>query len=120
MSDNSDGGFGWFVFGFFLGGLIGATVALAYAPEKGEETRELLREKGIELQGQVQQVAGKAKERLGELRQQAEVQIGQVRQQVEQGVQAARQYTDELSGRLPSKPADVETVVEEIVDVAES
>jgi gas vesicle protein len=111
MSEKSDGGFGWFLFGFFLGGLIGAAVALAYAPEKGQETRERLREKGIELQGQAQQVAGKVKARVGELRQQAEVQIGQVRQQVEQGVQAARQYTEGLSERLQGKAGE-ETATE--------
>lgn len=120
MSERSDGGFGWFLFGFFLGGLIGATVALAYAPEKGQETRERLREKGIELQGQAQQAAGKVKERLGDLRDQAEVQIGQVRQQVEQGVQAARQYTDEISGRLQGKPSDLADEVEEVEDEDEA
>ena len=108
MSEKSSGGFGWFLFGFLSGGVIGATIALAYAPEKGGETRERLREKGVELQGQAQQVAGQVRERLGELRQQAEVQIGQVRQQVEQGVQAARQYTDELSGRIQGKPEEPE------------
>jgi gas vesicle protein len=112
MSKKGNGGFGWFLLGFFLGGVIGATAALAYAPEKGDETRERLREKGIELQGQAQQVAGKVKERVGVLRQQAEVQIGQVRQQVEQGVQAARQYTEGLSERLQSKPGE-ETAAED-------
>ncbi len=100
MSEQQSGGFGWFILGFLVGGLAGATVALAYAPESGEETRERLRLKGIELRGQAEQVAGKARGRVDELRRQAEEQVGSVRSQVEQGVQAARGYAENVSNRM--------------------
>ena len=36
----SDGGSGDFFKGFLIGGMIGAVVALLYAPQSGKETRE--------------------------------------------------------------------------------
>jgi gas vesicle protein len=48
MSDNND--FGAFVLGFLAGGLAGAVVALLFAPQSGDETRRLIKEKAIDLQ----------------------------------------------------------------------
>ncbi len=47
MSDKDD--FGAFVFGFLVGGITGAVVALLFAPQTGEETRTMIKEKAIEL-----------------------------------------------------------------------
>jgi gas vesicle protein len=49
MSDNGNGNFGSFFAGVVLGGLIGAGVALLYAPQSGEETRILIKDKSIEI-----------------------------------------------------------------------
>jgi len=46
---NNNNGFGTFVLGFIVGGVIGAIVALLYAPQSGKETQEYIRAKGIEL-----------------------------------------------------------------------
>ena len=48
MASDSDE-FGAFLVGFIVGGLAGAVVSLLFAPQSGEETRALLREKSIEL-----------------------------------------------------------------------
>jgi gas vesicle protein len=45
MSDDRHGGSGGVVVAFTLGALIGAVVALLFAPAKGEETREMISEK---------------------------------------------------------------------------
>ena len=45
--NNSD--FGAFFSGFVIGGLVGAAIALILAPHSGEETRALMREKGVDL-----------------------------------------------------------------------
>jgi len=47
MSDRDN--FGTFLFGFLLGGITGAVVALLYAPQSGDETRAVIKEKAIEL-----------------------------------------------------------------------
>lgn len=41
--------FGTFLVGFLVGGLTGAVVALLYAPQSGEKTRAVIKEKAIEL-----------------------------------------------------------------------
>ncbi len=40
---------GYFLSGMFIGGLMGAATALLVAPRSGEETREKIRDKGVEL-----------------------------------------------------------------------
>ena len=47
MADND--GFGMFLIGFVVGGLAGAVAALLLAPQSGEETRTLIKDKSIEL-----------------------------------------------------------------------
>jgi gas vesicle protein len=44
-----DNGFGTFVLGFLIGGITGAVVSLLYAPQTGEQTRAVIKEKAIEL-----------------------------------------------------------------------
>jgi gas vesicle protein len=47
MSDND--GFGAFLIGFVVGGVAGAVAALLLAPQSGEETRNMIKDKSIEL-----------------------------------------------------------------------
>ena len=51
MSDNNSD-FGAFLAGFVIGGLVGAATALLLAPQSGEETCTVIRDKGIELKRQ--------------------------------------------------------------------
>ena len=59
MSDNNDE-FGAFLVGFIVGGLSGAVVALLFAPQTGEETRALIKDKSIELRDKAQLTAEEA------------------------------------------------------------
>jgi gas vesicle protein len=52
--------FGAFLVGFIIGGLSGAVVALLFAPQTGEETRALIKDKSIELRDKAQQTAEEA------------------------------------------------------------
>jgi gas vesicle protein len=62
MTDRDD--FGAFLIGFVVGGLTGAVVALLFAPQSGEETRTIIKEKSIELRDkaaeQAEVIASKA------------------------------------------------------------
>lgn len=50
MSDHDD--FGAFLVGFLVGGVSGAIAALLLAPQSGEETRTIIKDKAIELRDQ--------------------------------------------------------------------
>ena len=76
MDDNNGAqSFLAFLIGLILGGLIGAAVALLYAPQSGEETRAAIRDKSIELKEQ-------AMEQATILRDQAQQQLTSLQQQV--------------------------------------
>ncbi len=64
MSDHDD--FGAFLIGFVVGGVAGAVAALLLAPQSGEETRALIKDKSIELRDkateQAEMVASRATE----------------------------------------------------------
>jgi len=64
MSDHDD--FGAFLIGFVVGGVAGAVAALLLAPQSGEETRAIIKDKSIELRDkateQADLVASKASE----------------------------------------------------------
>lgn len=68
MADRDD--FGAFLIGFVVGGLTGAVVALLFAPQSGEETRAVIKEKSIELRDkaaeQAEAIASKAEKFAGE------------------------------------------------------
>ena len=104
MSD-SGGNYGLgFLSGFFLGGLVGAGLALLLAPHGGEETREQIRERGIELRGRVDEMTTRAREGAGGVvaRGRGAVDDGResVRQAIEEGQVAAKQASDELKTRF--------------------
>jgi len=53
----SSGGGPGFLSGLFLGGLLGATVAMVLAPQAGEDTRDLLKAKAREVSGRARDAA---------------------------------------------------------------
>ncbi len=77
MEENGSTGVGSVVTSFFLGGLIGAGVALLLAPKTGSETRE-----------QIKGVAGTAKEK-------ADDYYGQVKEMVASTLENARGMMDD-------------------------
>ncbi|MEN6299414.1 MAG: YtxH domain-containing protein, partial [Anaerolineaceae bacterium] len=78
-----DNDFGTFVTGFLIGGLIGAAVALLYAPQSGEETRTIIKEKSIELKDKTTETAEEARLR-------AEKALEEARARAEAAIQEAR------------------------------
>jgi gas vesicle protein len=83
MSDRDE--FGAFLVGFIVGGLTGAVVALLFAPQSGEETRALIKDKSIELRDKAQHTAEEALAR------------------AEAAAQEARARADELAKQLKER-----------------
>ena len=82
MSSDSDE-FGSFLVGFIVGGLTGAVVSLLFAPQSGEETRALIRDKSIELHDMAAEFGGR-----GSLR--AEAAAAEARTRAEELTKVAR------------------------------
>ncbi len=91
MSDRDE--FGAFLVGFIVGGLTGAVVSLLFAPQSGEETRALIKDKSIELRDKA---SASAEEALAK---------------AEAAAAEARTRADELAKQLKTKG---ETVVSEV------
>ena len=89
MSDDFED-IGTFFAGFLIGGLVGAAVALLLAPQSGEETRAIIRDKSIELKD-------KASESAIEMQRRAEKTIGDVRTKAGESVEELRLKTEEIS-----------------------
>jgi gas vesicle protein len=60
-----------FFLGVLFGGLVGAVVAILFAPQSGVETRHLIRDKSIELKDQASDYAQQVGQRAGEYAQAA-------------------------------------------------
>lgn len=91
MSDRDE--FGAFLVGFIVGGLTGAIVSLLFAPQSGEETRALIKDKSIELRDKASHTAEQALAK------------------AEAAAAEARARADELAKQLKAKG---ETVVSEV------
>ncbi|MBI4759981.1 MAG: YtxH domain-containing protein [Chloroflexota bacterium] len=93
MSDRDE--FGAFLVGFIVGGLTGAVVALLFAPQSGEETRALIKDKSIELRDKASQTAEEALAK------------------AEAAAQEARARADELARQLKERGTEVYTKASE-------
>ncbi|HEU5367808.1 MAG TPA: YtxH domain-containing protein [Ktedonobacterales bacterium] len=69
VSPMSRRGSGFFL-GLVLGAVVGATLAILFAPQEGEQTRNLLVEQGVDIrkrtEGTLDQLSGQAKERFND------------------------------------------------------
>ena len=88
MSD--DNGIGMLALGVLIGAVIGAVFALLFAPQSGEETRAMIKDKSIELRDKAQETTEQARARTDEV----------VTQMKEQGKSAMKAVT----GDKTSKP----------------
>jgi gas vesicle protein len=89
--------------------MVGAVVALLMAPQSGEETRQLIKERGIELRDSTQESLEAAIAR-------AEAAAADARARAAELASAARHQADELRSRgqevLEEQRARIENVIE--------
>ncbi len=107
MSDEND--FGNFVSGFVVGGLIGAAMALLLAPQSGEETRTVIREKGIELRDRAAVTAEEARLR-------AEKALEDARLRADQAAEEVRLRADELSRLISERASELQQRGQSVLD----
>jgi gas vesicle protein len=103
MSDRDE--FGAFLVGFVVGGLTGAVVALLFAPQSGEETRALIKDKSIELRDRAttsaEEVIARAEAAASEARARAEELAKEVRERGKSALEAVRKPKKE-GGEAPA------------------
>ena len=80
-------------FAFLLGSLVGATIALLYAPTTGEQTRRRLRQAADEAQGDL-------KEQYGRLSDKAEIELSRFKDRVNDRVDRAKGYYDKQKSKV--------------------
>jgi gas vesicle protein len=90
MSDNND--FASFVFGFLVGAVAGGITALMLAPQSGEETRTVIKEKAIEY-------SDKATETIDDAYARLEDSLGKAQTQVEELTKVAKEKAAELQDK---------------------
>ena len=88
MSDRDE--FGAFLMGFIVGGVAGAISALLLAPQSGEETRAIIKEKSIELRD-------RANEGIDDAYVQAEKAALEARTRFDELAKVTKDYTDNIA-----------------------
>jgi gas vesicle protein len=110
MSDRDE--FGAFLVGFIVGGLTGAVVALLFAPQSGEETRALIKDKSIELRDKAsasaEEVIARAEAAAAEARTRAEELAREVRSRGKEVIDDVRERGKEAvdAVRKPRRSGD--------------
>ena len=120
MSERDE--FGAFLVGFIVGGLTGAVAALLFAPQSGEETRAVIKERSIELRDKAAEEAEtawkraeaaaiEARDKAEELTKQAMAQSEEIslkaRKRGEELVETTKETVKKATGR--GKKAEIET-----------
>lgn len=101
---------GSFLTGVLFGSLVGGTVALLFAPQSGEETRTVIKEKSLEIKD-------KAVETGEEIRHKAEEVAQKTRARIEEAAEATKEQAQELQHR---GQAFVDTQRERIKDAIDA
>ncbi|HEX7048616.1 MAG TPA: YtxH domain-containing protein [Longimicrobiales bacterium] len=101
---------------FFLGALIGAGLALLYAPRPGEETRRQLRDRAQRLRETAEETTRQLREAvtgtLDDLREQVTDRVDTARRAVDVGRTAARRTRSDLERRIREAQAEFRTAEE--------
>ena len=93
MSRRQESNFLEVSFAFLLGSLVGATIALLYAPSSGDQTRRRIREKSGEVQENLKSQYGKISDK-------AEIQVSRFKDRVNDRVGQAKDYYDRQKSKV--------------------
>jgi len=103
--DRDSGGLG----SFLVGALVGAGLALLFAPQTGEETQEEIRERAKKLRSAAEDRIREAQQilevRLESVREELHERVDQIKEAVDSGRQAAVEARGDLSEKLDRSKA---------------
>ncbi|MDG5799995.1 YtxH domain-containing protein [Marinilabiliaceae bacterium ANBcel2] len=75
---------GSFIGGLLAGAALGATIALLYTPQTGDDTRKQLKKKINELEDELDLLSGKLKTKGGELREDVKKRMTEIENRIEE------------------------------------
>ncbi len=112
---SNDSGAADFLAGFFIGTLVGAAFALLFAPSSGEDTRQQIKEKGIELKERAAELELELdSSRLSELKARGEGLLEEQRtrfmEAVEEGKRAAERRKEELLSQFQAPTSSQQAI----------
>jgi gas vesicle protein len=113
MSKSSED-LGTFFAGLIIGGLVGAATTLLLAPQSGEETRILIKEKSIELKDKAAVTADEAKIRAGELAEKSKMKATELQQRGQVVLEEQKTKISRGSGQTVVEQETIE--IEESID----
>lgn len=110
MSNHSDGG-GEFFKGFLFGGIVGAVIAILYAPKSGKEIREDLRKSSLELRDdagtqlelalkKAEQLLEETKKKLDDLRKEAESDVSDIKKKATSTIEEGKGTIEKEKKRI--------------------
>ena len=109
MSERDE--FGAFLVGFIVGGLTGAVAALLFAPQSGEETRAVIKERSIELRDKAAEEAEAAWKR-------AEAAANEAREKAEELTKQAMAQSEEITLKARKRGEELVETTKETVKKA--
>ena len=123
MMSNNSNDLGTFLAGFIIGGLVGAAAALLTAPQSGEETRVLIRDKSIELKDMAvesgQEARVRAEKALDDARVRADTALADLQTRTDELARVTKERAADLQKQISTSPGSVEAEAEVEVDITE-
>ncbi len=108
---------------FLLGAILGAGVALLFAPRSGEETQREIKERAVRLRDAAEQrvrdVQLQVEERLEQARGEVMERVDAIREAVDSGREAAKEARTELEDRIERSKAAYRAGVDDAREVAQ-
>lgn len=99
--------FGAFLIGFLVGGITGAVASLLLAPQSGEETRTVIKERAIELRDKASETAeevyAKAEEAANEAVKRAEALLNDAKEKAVEAKEKGQHLYEEQKTKLSKK-----------------